>query len=250
MQYGYNVPPTIALDSANVKQNSSGTFTVPYTLSETYDYLGNIAHGTSSFPIDALLFWEPDSGVTSPVLTNSQTGIITLTNTNSQPIPSSGNMLIDNELITFDSAGCTGNQRDITARGAYFTASSSNMYYTTAATHSAGTAVFFMVSTMASSANIYQTVNSMSATGSAGTQASVSNSFTWDPKNDTSINLNNNKLTGIIFKVVANDADSLGSNNIGQSSVTSAQTLDLQAPTFTAQYYSDSGLTNSLGTNL
>jgi hypothetical protein len=48
---------------------------------------------------------------------------------------------------------------------------------------------------------------------------------------------------------VANDGDASTFNTIGQSSVTSAQTLDLQAPTFTTQYYSDSGLTNSLGTN-
>ena len=238
MQYSYNVPP--AISSVSYTQNSSGTVSVPYTLSETYDYLGNIAHGTSGAPIKALLFWQPDSAVTSPVLTNSQTGIITLTNTNSQPIPTSGSMLIDSELMTFDSTGCTGNQRNILTRGATFDTS----FPTTAASHSAGAAVFF------NSSSAVQTINNFSATGTPGANASTSgNSFVWDPRSDSTNNLNGKRLTTMLFKVVANDADVLTFNTIGQSSITSAQTLDLLASTFTTQYYSDSGLTTSLGTN-
>ena len=238
VQYAYNVAP--AISSVTYTQNSNGTVTVPYTLTETYDDLGNIAHGTAAAPIKALLFWQPDSGVTAPVLTDSQTGIITLTNTNSQPIPTSGSMLIDTELITFDSAGCTGNQRNILTRGATF----DTAFPTTAASHSAGAAVFF------NSSSAVQTINTFSATGTPGDNASTSgNSFVWDPRNDSNSNLNTNKLTGLLLKVVANDADATNFNTIGQSSVTAAQTLDLQLPTFTMQYYSDAGLTSSLGTN-
>ncbi|HPN54932.1 MAG TPA: fibronectin type III domain-containing protein [Candidatus Moranbacteria bacterium] len=238
VQYEYNIAPVIS--SVTYTQNANGTVTVPYTLSETYDDLGNIAHGTNSAPIKVLLFWQPDSGVTAPVLTDAQTGIITLTNTNSQPIPTSGSMLIDTELITFDSAGCTGNQRNVLTRGATF----DTAFPTTAASHSAGTAVFFK------SSSAVQTVNTFSATGTPGDSVATSgNSFVWDPRNDSNSNLNTNKLTGLLLKVVANDADATNFNTIGQSSVTAAQTLDLQLPTFTVQYYSDSGLTNSLGDN-
>ena len=238
VQYGYNVAP--AISSVTYTQNSNGTVTVPYTLTETYDDFGNIAHGTAAAPIKALLFWQPDNAVTSPILTDSQTGIITLTNTNSQPIPTSGSMLIDTELLTFDSAGCTGNQRNILTRGATF----DTAFPTTAAAHSAGTAVFF------NSSSAVQTINTFSGAGTPGTSASTSgNSFVWDPRNDSNSNLNTNKLTGLLLKVVANDADATNFNTIGQSSVTSAQTLDLQSPTFTVQYYSDAGLTSSLGDN-
>src|SRR6185369_15518864 len=65
-QYAYNVPP--AISAVDYIQNSDGSVSVPYTLSETYDDLGSIAHGTSGSPIKALLVYQPDSGVTAPAL--------------------------------------------------------------------------------------------------------------------------------------------------------------------------------------
>jgi len=221
-QYAFNIPPAIAIDTnpTNLTQNSDGTFSVPYTLSETYDDFGSIPHGTSGSPIKALLFYQPKNDITIEALTNVQTGLVTLGNPGGVAIPSQGSMLIDNELVTFDSVGTTGNQRNITARGAAFAAS----YPTTAISHLANSPVFFLAS-----ASI-QTIDTLIETGAVGAQASVENTFIWNPRVDTNSNLNGNKLSDLVFKVAANDADSTNINNIGQSSVTTSQILDLENP--------------------
>ena len=394
MQYAYNIPPTVVIDSnpANLKQNSDGTFSVPYTLSETYDDLGNIPHGTSGSPIKALLFYQPKNDVTlssatpasmsttavtkiwgqggtdgntaagsytftvpagvtnirnievagggggsgtcglgvigadgigstmtyastqrangrggygsgydgsiddctagaDSIATNSlggtnttgggangsslgggkgglvsngsltvtsgsqinlvvgaggaaatggtagemgwikitydiasegaqTTGLVSINNPSNVPIPSQGSMLLNDELVTFDSVGATGNQRNITARASAFETS----YSTTAASHSINTPVFF-----ATSSSIH-TIDTLTATGTVGAEASVSNTFIWDPRVDVNANLNGNKFSDLVFKVAANDADSTNINNIGQSAVTASQVLDLEAP--------------------
>ncbi|HBI33866.1 MAG TPA: hypothetical protein DDY44_01795 [Candidatus Moranbacteria bacterium] len=222
MQYAYNTPPAITIDSNPIflKQNADGTFSVPYTLSETYDDFGNIPHGTAGSPIKALLFYQPKNDITIEELTNVRTGIVTLNNPSNLPIPSQGSMLIGDELMTFDSVGATGNQRNITARGIAFATS----YPTTAAAHLANSAVFF-----ATSASI-QTIDTLVETGIVGAEASVSNMFSWNPRTDVNTNLNGNKLSDVVFKVAANDADSTNINNIGQSSATTSQVLDLESP--------------------
>ncbi|NTW26984.1 MAG: hypothetical protein HGA36_01535 [Candidatus Moranbacteria bacterium] len=398
MQYAYNVPPAITIDSnpANLKQTSTGTFQVPYTLSETYDDLGVIAHGTAAAPIKALLFYQPKNDVTlngatpsgqsttavtkiwgvggtdgntaagnytftvpagvtnirdielagggggsgacvSSVLggdggastltyaslsrgvasggtgsgydgsvdacttgndstaTNiiggvntagagangstlgggkgglisggslavtpgsqvnlivgaggiaatggtagnmgwikitydvtsegaQTTGLVSINNPSNVPIPSTGSMLIDNELMTFDSVGATGNQRNITGRAATFATS----YSTTAVSHTTSSPIFF-----ATSASI-QTIDTLIETDTPGAQATINNTFIWDPRADATNNLSGNKLDGALFKVVANDADASNFNTIGQSATTGAQTIDLQAPTITS----------------
>ncbi|MDD5463648.1 MAG: hypothetical protein PHP62_00690, partial [Candidatus Moranbacteria bacterium] len=148
------------------------------------------------------------------------TGLVTLNNPSNLPIPAQGSMLIGDELMTFDSVGATGNQRSITARGAAFATS----YPTTAAAHLANSAVFF-----ATSASI-QTIDTLVETGTVGAEASISNTFIWNPRIDANANLNGGKFSDVIFKVAANDADSTNINNIGQSSVTTSQVLDLEAP--------------------
>ena len=249
LQYAYNVPPAIVTNIATF-QDGTGKAAIPYTITETYDDQGNIQHGTAASPIKVGLFYQPDSnaGVSNiklkAALTNVATDTITILNPNNKPIPTTGSVLIDNELIEYTGGVTTSAAGESTitikatggtgtggiGRGALFVTS----YPTTAAAHVINSDVFFLANPA------LQTVNTLTGTCTpvstcAGTQATLSgNSFTWDPRNDANSNLNLQKLTAAVFKVVANDADSLNFNTIGQSAPTSIQTLDLQASTISS----------------
>jgi hypothetical protein len=221
--YNFNIPP--AISSVGYTQNADGTVSVPYTLTETIDGTGTINH-TGAY---ASLFFSPDSALELPVggLDNIETGTITLVNPNNAPIPTQGTMLVDKELITFNSG--SGNSITIMNRHVAFDAPSST-YPTVAATHTiANTKVYFKATRKTDGADLSQIISGLTAVN-PGTTNVANNSFAWDPKNEPYAGLNTKKLTNLIFKVAAHDADPLNLNTIG-SALGSAQTLDLQAPT-------------------
>ncbi|NTW26982.1 MAG: hypothetical protein HGA36_01525 [Candidatus Moranbacteria bacterium] len=236
MQYAYNVPPEVTIDTdpTKLKQYPDGSFHSEYTVSETYDDLNKIMHGTPSAAIKTALLYRSDAGITAPELTDTQTGTITFNNASSSPIPKQGTMLIDKELLTFDDAAgtLTGNQRNILARHVDLAAS----YPTTATTHANNAEVFFLAPTALQTVGGCSdgTCDALAEDGTAGAKTTTPTKvFVWNPRADVNSNLTGNNLTGLELKVIAHDADSFGFNTIGSAQV-SAQTLDLQAPTITS----------------
>src|SRR6185369_7350399 len=128
---------------------------------------------TSGSPIKALLVYQPDSGVTAPALSNVQTGIVMLNNPNNAPIPSQGMMLLDDELISFDSTGATGNQRNIIARGQVFATS----YPTAAVTHSANSPAFFLANRKTDGSALTHTISTLTPTSTPGSVATINNTL-------------------------------------------------------------------------
>jgi|GEM_PF-2282843 len=239
MQYAYNVAPEITIDtnSENLKQFADGTFQIPYTLSETYDDMGKIMHGTAAAAIKTALFYRSDAGISVPALTDIYTGDITFNNTSNKPLPKQGTMLVDSELISFDdNAGAlTGNyQRRIVERHLDLASS----YPTKTANHNNNTAAFFLapnaLQQVGGTCDVTQDCTPLLEDGVATQKATTATkTFVWNPRMDTNSNLDTNNLSGLEIKVIGHDADSLGFNTIGEG-IATAQTLDLQAPTISA----------------
>ncbi|KKT93430.1 MAG: S-layer domain protein, partial [Parcubacteria group bacterium GW2011_GWC1_45_14] len=264
--YSYNVPPAISV--SGYTQNSDGSVSVPYTLSQTYDDDGAITSGTTSNAIRTRLFYQPHAGIklqaSGSTLASDYTGPVTLDNPDPDniPVPSQGYALIENELVSFDSG--TATSMNITGRGLSFDDPSNGTdFYTTPAIHIAGKEVFFMATLSTIGSDLYQTIggcsdggcNALAENGTEGATASTGEmTFSWNPRGEQYLGLNSKKLdASMIFKVVANDANTTNVNNISleTGAKVEGQTLDLQKPTITSvtttqepdEYRTGSGLT-------
>ena len=232
--YSFNVPPEIVnqndgSDPAYV-QNSNGSLSVKYRLKETFDGLGQNLHGVNAgSAIKTGLFYQPDNGVTlnGALAANFVSGLISINNSSNLPIPAAGTMLIGNELMTFDSVGVTGNQRNITARGAYLGTST---YPTTVVGHSSGDAIYFLATRKIDGTNLVQSIEDLAASGTAGQKTQTDREFLWDAKNEVGFGFDTKKLLAANFLVVANDGDSSTFNTIGKSALISSKEIDYEKP--------------------
>ena len=179
-------------------------------------------------------------------LTVTPLAFITVNNNSNQPIPQSGMLLIDGELIKFSGGVTTSGAATLTVvqRAACFDDPSpasgsvyAGTYCTTQATHSANAMIYFEA-TQATYDGVAQAAVSVTATP-------ASHAILWDAKNEpnltqwigganTATNLNNNVWQNWNFKIAADDGGY--GTNVGAANQTLSY-LDLQPPTANASIF-------------
>ncbi|MFA6973540.1 MAG: fibronectin type III domain-containing protein [Parcubacteria group bacterium] len=225
VKYNFNEAPTLAQASATTQ--SSGNVLVNYNI------LDIDATDLSQSSQNVQLGYQlPGVTVNSVDVTDSSTSNVLLNNPNSYTIPTSGNVLINSELLGY--LGVLGNgTTTVTLTGISRAQNFTTNYPTAGAAHTADTAVFFQATQLAGT-NSYDTVTSVT------TSASTTKTITWNAKaeNSSGTSLNGGSFTGankINLKIFANDAFTdagLPTNNIGVV-IPTAVDLDFLAPTIT-----------------
>jgi hypothetical protein len=187
IQYVVNTAPTLAITS-NPSQNSDGIVSLSYTVSDPEE---------STF--NAYLFVDLGISLSSDLAKASTVGVSV---SNATYLPSSGTIMIDNEMISYTSK--SGNTLGGTITRGILT--------TRDAAHSSSTAVYFRANTVAGAVG----------TVSAGTGKNI----VWTPRTDIS----NLETTSARVKVVVNDGNA--ANQIG-SDLSTLFILDTKAPVST-----------------
>jgi hypothetical protein len=186
LTYVVNTAPTVTITNTPT-ESSAGTFTTTYTVSDPEE-----SSVTS--------YLASDIGITiGSDLTQSDTSDLTVSDASN--LPSSGTLLIDEEMLSY--TGKSGNVLSGITRG---------VNTTTDVTHLSGSSVWFIASNGALSGD-YGSINT------TGTK-----SITWAAATDIS----DLETTSAKLKVVVNDGNL--ANQVGSDSVTSI-TLDTKAPT-------------------
>ena len=212
VDFSYNNTPTVAVTGSS--QQSDGRVKIDYTVQETETAPGSgIYEQDTAYPS---IFYQTDGITLFQDTTETGSEDIVLSNANNAPIPSSGKVLIGNELISYTSQSGNTTLSGVTRSQDFF---AGDNYKTESSIHTAGSPVWFLAT---------QVSGQINSTGISSIDGNAKTAY-WDAKNEPNITLSGTKLENVKIKVAANDNDAFG-NRVGSDEFDTAITVDYENP--------------------
>lgn len=211
IDYSYNKAPH--LTNVIATQRDDGMVEVGYTVREE--------EGESIYPI---LAYNPQGVVLAEDIDALREGDVAI-DSNSQPIPQSGQMVIGDELIQFVRKDANTLTIAPSGRALKFDGAT---YYTVAGAHAAGTPIYFKANRVSGE------VSGEISIDPEYKNIEVARAALWDIKQEVADGIfagptfADEVTEGVTFRIIANDAQT--HNNIGSGS-SNALSIDLEAPT-------------------
>lgn len=229
VQYVVNNPPIVALSSQPSQTADTGTVNIPYSIT------GDTAEPTDTYNSALFFSTSNNTGLTLKTAANSTQNTITVTGSDVAYLPSSGYVMIDNEVMSYSGVTVSGSDRILTGvlRGKW----PDEIKATLAAAHSStGVPVYILannanITTSSGGTGIGNLKNSSGA-DLPGDTGSYDYTIVWDPKNDTNFNTGGagRYNSQVKLKVVVNDGNAAAQINTTADSTSNAIAIDVKNP--------------------